>query len=62
LGAFLDIDKIVKIYPAYNHDQVFYLEYEFCMNLLYLHKEELEYRKRYENIWRALNEKPTKNK
>jgi len=38
-GDLLLIDALVKAYPAYNHDQIFELEYNFAMALILMNKE-----------------------
>ena len=47
-GRFLWIDNIVKRYPAYTHDDVFYFEADFAMNLLMLAKDDLDFSRRYD--------------
>ena len=46
-GKFTLIDNIVKAYPAYTHDDVFLLEYDFAMMLLMMAKEAADYQKEY---------------
>ena len=54
---FLDIDKIVKMYPSYNHDQVFYLELDFVANLLIMNKTQGELQDAYQEAYRLMNKK-----
>lgn len=38
-GELLTIDTIVRLYPAYNHDQVFNLNVNFVYQLLAMNKQ-----------------------
>jgi len=47
-GRFLWIDAIVRRYPNYKHDDVFYLEYDFCMMLLEIMVKDIDYSVKYD--------------
>ncbi len=39
-GSLLLIDNLVKLYPAYDHEQIFRLELDLAYNLLLINKTE----------------------
>ena len=47
-GKLLWIDNLVRRYPAYTHDDVFYFEVEWAMTLLMLHKDDIDFSRRYD--------------
>lgn len=47
-GRFMWLDSIVKLYPSYTHDDVFFLEFEFVMMLLMLRRDDVDYSRRYD--------------
>lgn len=47
-GRFQWIDGLVKRYPSYTHDDIFYLEYDFAMMLLEGIRIDIDYNRKYE--------------
>jgi hypothetical protein len=45
----------VKKYPAYTHDDVFYLEYDFAMVLLMMIRDDADYSVRYQRKFKEVN-------
>lgn len=52
------IDQLVRKYPAYKHDDIFYFEYDFAMMLLMINKDDIDYARRYDREHRRLTKKP----
>jgi len=42
------IDTLVRKYPRYTHDDIFYLEYDFAMMLLMINKDDIDHARRYD--------------
>ena len=47
-GRFNWIDALVRRYPCYTHDDIFYLEYDFAMTLLQIIKMEIDFAREYD--------------
>ena len=52
------IDTLVRKYPRYTHDDIFYLEYDFAMMLLMINKDDIDSARRYD---KAANRVRTNN-
>jgi len=52
-----EIDRLARLYPAYTHDDVFYLEADFALGLLWKDAEEAAFQRRREKVQRDLYEK-----
>jgi hypothetical protein len=51
---------VIKYQGAYTHDEILLFEYGLVMDWLYLHKEQQEYRDRYYEAQKVINQKNPK--
>lgn len=52
------VDQLVRKYPAYKHDDIFYFEYDFAMMLLMINKDDIDYARRYDKEHKRQSKKP----
>ena len=53
---------LAKLYPAYTHDDIFYLENGFAMSLIWKHHEEQAYNARRMAVERQIQAAQNKTK